>query len=115
MPARDIEADVRAIVADEAQKQSFTDDVGWAVTFDRVGIMNGNGMSYRTQWTIMLDFATGLVDPRQRRLGNTITVDRTQPDEEDLRPAIAATIEGLRQHRKVMRAGQNGQGKISKA
>lgn len=29
MPARDIEAQVKAWVADEVQKLSFTDDVGW--------------------------------------------------------------------------------------
>ena len=116
MPAWDVEAQVKAWVEDEAAKQSFTGEVGWLVTWDRVGLLGPDGaVSYRIQWTVGLNIKTGLLDPKQKYLSNTLTCDVSVPDEAEIRKGVAAVIEGLRPHRTKMKAGSNGHGKLPDA
>jgi hypothetical protein len=110
MPAHDVEAQVRGWVADEAQQQSFTDEVGWMVTWDRVGVPTPQGIAYHVRWTIGLTIRTGLVHPKMRVLANTMTVDRSEPEEGPLRQGVAAVIEGLRKKRTQLKAPGNGHG-----
>ena len=112
MPALDVEAQVKAWVEDEATKQSFTDTVGWLVTWDRVALATEQGLKFHVQWTVALAIETGLLDPKQKWLSNTLTVDRSVPGEDELRKAVAAVIEGLRKRRTLMKASSNGHGKL---
>jgi hypothetical protein len=112
VPAFDVEAQVRGWVADEAQKQSFTDRVAWTVTVDRVGHPTPQGIRMAMQWTIGLSIETGLLTEGQKWLNNTMTIDRPVPEEKYTRDGVRQVIEGLRKHRIKLRSGQNGHGKL---
>lgn len=110
MPAFDIQAQVTGWVLDEAAKQSFTDQIGVAVTFTRsIAVMPNGAQQWVIQWTILLTIPSGLVG--RGPVTNSFVLDASLPAEAPVRQAVAAAIEQMRKLRNQVRAVSNGHSK----
>ena len=113
MPARSIAAKIEEWVADEVQKQSFTDDVGWIVyPVDGLIMVNGQPPQTQTHWRLTVTMQTGLLGANQKVITNHHGIEKPDPKEDEVRAKVAASIEELRQFRTKVRAPQNGHGAL---
>ena len=87
---------------DEAQKQSFTDKIGVAVTWMRVPVPTPAGVAYQTVWTVLLTIPSGLAGVGDH--SSSFTCERAAPPEADIRKAVGEVIEQLRQYRQQQTA-----------
>ncbi len=113
MPAFSIEDQMCARVQEIVQQQSFTDQIGFAVSWERLPAPSPAGMQFHCGWTIMLTLKTGILG---RDLLTFVAAKGTHPPDAALAEPIIQGIEMLRQARTQaktqMAAPSNGHGKL---
>ena len=110
MPAHDVEALVRGWVADEAQQQSFTDEVGWMVTWDRVEVPTPQGIGLPRPVDDRADHPDRARPPEDAGTGEHHDRRPFRTGRRPVRQGVAAVIEGLRKKRTQLKAPGNGHG-----
>ncbi len=110
MPAFDLTARITGWALDEAQRQSFTDQVGVAVSMRLQAAATRAGIMQQAEWVIVLTLPTGLVG--RAPLVAPVRIGAAQPGEKDVRAAVTAGLEQLRQSRTALRAPSNGHGTL---
>lgn len=104
MPAFDIEAEIRGWVADEAQKQSFTDKIGTLVKWDRRPVPTQAGMKQAVQWTVIISLPVHLLGVPP--LLQPFTFDQALAIEQTVRKGVADAIAMMRNQRDAIMSAQ---------
>ncbi len=109
MAAHDIGARVREWALDEAQRQSFTDEIGVAVSMRVQPVPAPGGLVQQAEWVVVVTLRALVGKPP---LVAPVRIGAAEPGEKDVRMAVAAGIEQLRQVRTSLRAPSNGHGSL---